>query len=129
MPSDNPATVATGTPILFPQDGPASATAGIVRTGTATFNLVNIGVYQVTYQASVTEAGQVRLTLDGVAIPSTAAGRATGTSQIVGTAIVRTTVANSILSLVNSSPGVLTLTPFAGGAQAVAAQLVIVRIQ
>lgn len=129
MPSDNPAAVANGASILFPQDGPSSALGGIVRTSSSTFNLANIGVYHITFQASVTEAGQIVLTLNSTTLPHTAVGRATGTNQIVGTAIVQTTAVNSILRVANSAPGVLTLTPFAGGTQAVSAQLVIVRLQ
>ena len=82
-----------------------------------------------TFQASLTEAGQLMLTLGGSPLQHTVAGRATGTNQIVGVALVRTTAVNSILRVINSSAGVLTLTPFAGGPQPVSAQLLIVRLQ
>ncbi|MGG1616771.1 hypothetical protein ACIFQM_01950 [Paenibacillus sp. NRS-1782] len=64
MPSDNAATVAPGTDVSFPQNGPSSGTV-ITRTGTSTFNLSVIGTYQVLFQVSVTEAGQLILTLNG----------------------------------------------------------------
>ena len=40
MPPDNAATVAPGTDVSFPQDGPTSGTA-ITRTGPSTFNLLD----------------------------------------------------------------------------------------
>ncbi len=42
MPPDNSATVAPGTDVSFPQDGPNSG-SGIIRTGPDSFNLTQIG--------------------------------------------------------------------------------------
>ena len=56
MPPDNAATVAPGTDVSFPQDGPTSGTA-ITRTGPSTFNLLTIGTYQVLFQVSVDRSG------------------------------------------------------------------------
>lgn len=64
MPGDNAATVAPGTDVSFPQDGPNSG-SGIARSGPDSFTLADIGVYQVLFQVSVTEAGQLILTLNG----------------------------------------------------------------
>ncbi len=64
MPPDNAATVAPGTDVSFPQDG-ANSGESIVRTGDDSFNLTEIGAYLVTFQVSVTEAGQLILTLNG----------------------------------------------------------------
>lgn len=64
MPPDNAATVAPGTDVSFPQDGPNSG-ANITRTGPSSFNLVEIGTYQILFEVSVTEAGQLLLTLNG----------------------------------------------------------------
>ncbi|CAH1058146.1 hypothetical protein [Paenibacillus pseudetheri] len=61
MPPDNAATVAPGTDVSFPQNGPTSGTT-ISRTGPSFFNLAAIGTYQVLFQVSVTEAGQLILT-------------------------------------------------------------------
>src|SRR6202034_2889238 len=65
MPPDNAATVAPGTDVSFPEDGPALGSSLISRTGPSSFNLGGIGTYQVTFQVSVTEAGQLILTLNG----------------------------------------------------------------
>lgn len=129
MPPDNSATVAPGTVVEFPQDGPNSGT-GITRTGPSSFNLTDIGFYQVLFQVSVDEAGQLILTLNGADLANTVVGRATGTSQIVEMAIVETTSVNSILTVRNPAGNstALTITPLAGGTRPVSAHLVITRL-
>ena len=130
MPDDNSATVAPGTDVSFPQDGPNSG-SGIARSGPSSFVLADIGVYQVLFQIGVTEAGQLALTLDGQDLAYTVAGRATGTSQIVGMAIVETTAINAILTVRNpaGNAAALTITPLAGGTRPVSAHLVITQLQ
>ncbi|MEK3720389.1 hypothetical protein [Paenibacillus sp. FSL H8-0034] len=129
MPPDNAATVAPGTDVSFPQNGPTSGIA-IARTSPSTFRLSAKGTYQVLFQVSVTEAGQLVLTLNGAEIAYTVVGRATGTSQIVGMSLVRTTVNKSILAVRNPAGNTtaLTITPLAGGTSPVSAHLVIMRI-
>lgn len=129
MPGDNAATIAADAPVLFPQDGPSSGT--ITRLDASSFLLPTIGTYLVQFQASVSEPGQLMLRLNGAIIPNSVVGRATGTSQIVGVSLVTTTIANSVLEVINppgNSPA-LTITPSAGGTHAVSAHLVIIRIQ
>jgi len=130
MPPDNAATVAPGTDVLFPQDGPTSGT-DITRTGPSSFNLASIGTYAVNWQVSVDEAGQLILTLNGVDLAYTVVGRATGTSQLSGTALITTYVINSILTVRNpaGNPTALTITPLAGGTRPVSASLVITQVQ
>ncbi len=129
MPGDNPSTVAAGTPVEFPKNGPIEG--DIARISSSIFVLPNIGTYRVTFSVSVTEAGQLVLALNSgggmVELPYTVYGRATGTSEISGEALVRTTVAGSSLELRNptgNSPA-LTITPVAGGTHSVVASLVI----
>lgn len=75
------------------------------------------------------------LTLDSgggpIELPYTVVGRATGTSQLVGMALVQTTVTDSIITVRNpaSETTALTITPKAGGKDPVSAHLVITRIQ
>lgn len=129
MPGDNAATVAAGTAVLFPQNGPTNGT--IVRLNSSQFLLPTIGTYLVQFQVSVTEAGQLMLSLNGAPIADSVVGRATGTSQIVGLSLVTTTTANSVIEVINppgNSPA-LTITPVAGGTHPVSAHFVIVRIQ
>jgi len=85
MPPDNAATVAPGTDVSFPQDGPNSG-SDISRIGPDSFNLAQIGTYQIFFEVSVDEAGQLILTLNGADLAHTVVGRASGTSQIVGIA-------------------------------------------
>jgi hypothetical protein len=130
MPPDNSATVAPGTDVSFPEVGPTSGSS-ITSAGPSSFNLSTIGTYQVMFQVSVSEAGQLILTLNGAELAYSAAGRATSTSQIVGISLVTTTIINSILTVRNPAANslALTITPLAGGTVPVSAHLVITRIQ
>ncbi len=130
MPPDNSATVAPGTDVSFPQDGPNSG-SDITRTGPSSFNLAQIGSYQVLFNVGVTEAGQLILTLNGADLDYTVVGRATGTSDIIGMSIITTTSVNSILTVRNPAGNstALTITPLAGGTRPVSAHLVITQIQ
>ncbi|MBR1701832.1 MAG: collagen-like protein, partial [Lachnospiraceae bacterium] len=130
MPPDNSASVAPGTDVSFPQDGPTSGDS-IARTGDSSFNLGEIGTYQILFQVGTNEAGQLLLTLNGNDLEYTVVGRATGTSQIVGVAIVTTTSVDSILTVRNpaGNAAALTITPLAGGTRPVSAHLVITQLQ
>ena len=129
MPSDNADTIASGTDVDFPQDGPNSG-ASISRINANSFSLSNIGIYQVFFQVSITEAGQLKLTLNGDTLEYTVIGRATGSSQIMGMFLVETTAINSVLTVRNpaGNPTALTVTPIAGGTSPVSAHLVITQI-
>jgi hypothetical protein len=130
MPGDNAATVGIGTDVSFPQNGPSSISS-IARTAASAFKLSAVGTYQVIFQVSVNEPGQLDLTLNGEDLGYTVVGRATGTSQIVGMSLVTTTVTNSILTVRNPAGNstALTITPLAGGTSSVSAHLVITQIQ
>jgi hypothetical protein len=125
MPGDNAATIGVGTAVAFPQDGPTTGT--IARNDSSTFNLPAVGDYEVTWQVSISEPGQLQLALNGVGLANTVVGRATGTSQLVGSTIITTTSVNSALSVINpvGNSTALTVTPIAGGASAVSATLTI----
>jgi hypothetical protein len=129
MPPNNAATVAPGTAVQFPQNGPNTGTL-ITRLTTSTFNLAAIGTYQVLFQVSVTEPGQLVVNLNGAEQTYTVVGRATGTSQIVGLCLVSTTTINSVLSVQNPAgeSTALTITPLAGGVDPVSAHLVITQL-
>ena len=129
MPPDNASTVAPGSDVSFPQDGSNSGSS-IVRTGASSFNLSEIGTYQVSFNVPVTEAGQLELTLNGASLAYAVVGRATGTSDIAGTFIVETSTINSVLTVRNpaGNAAALTITPLAGGTSPVSAHLVIMQI-
>ena len=128
MPSDNTATIAGGAAIAFPQNGPSNGI--IIRTSATQFTLPAIGTYMISWQVSIAEAAQLVLEINGVENLATVVGRAALTSQLVGNRLITTTSANSVLRVVNptGSATALTITPLAGGAQAVSASLVITRI-
>ena len=129
MPGDNADTVAPGSDVDFPQNGPIFNT-NIGRVSASTFYLGAIGTYLVMFQVSVTEEGQLVLTLNGDELTYTVVGRSTGTSQIVGMALVTTTEINSLFTVRNpaSNSTALTITPLAGGTLPVSAHLVVTQI-
>jgi hypothetical protein len=93
-----------------------------------------LGTYEGLFHVSVTEAGQLILTLNlginTLDLPYTVVGHATGNSMIVGIAIVDTTVINSVLTARNPARKwtALTITPLAGGARPVSVHLTIKKI-
>lgn len=87
MPPDNTATVAPETDVSFPQDGSNSG-SGITRLVASSFNLADIGTYQILFQVGIDEAGQLVLTLNVDELAYTVVGRATDTSQTVVMVIV-----------------------------------------
>jgi len=114
MPGDNAATIAIGAAVLFPQNGPTDGSGSISRLTNSTFNLSAVGTYEIQFQVSVNEPGQLALRLNNVVIQSSVVGRATGTSQITETCLITTSVANAVLEVVNSSSfAALTITPLA----------------
>jgi len=130
MPGDNSATIAPGTAISFPQNGPTSAGA-ITRITASTINLATIGSYSITCTVSITEAAQLVITVNGVELAYTTFGRNAGTSDVTGTCLVQTSVANSVIAIHNPAGNstALTITPIAGGASPVSAHLVILSLQ
>jgi hypothetical protein len=132
MPPDNAATVAAGAPVLFPQDGPTEG--GIVRLNLGELVLPRAGTYSVDFSVSVTEPGQLAIALDSgggmVELPYTVYGRATGTSQIAGDALITTSAASSKVELRNPAGNTpaLTITPLAGGTHPSVASMVIQRL-
>jgi hypothetical protein len=124
--SDEAATVAVGSAVPFPENDPASDT--IVRLGASTFGLPNVGTYDVAFSVSVTEPGQLVLELNGVALPYTVYGRATGTSEITGDALITTTSVDTVLAVENVSETALSITPWAGGPEPDVASLTITEL-
>lgn len=130
MPPDNAPPVAPGAAVAFPQNGPQDGGGGVQRIGSDKFALFDRGTYRVAFSVPVTEAGQLQITLDGTPLAYTTTGRATGTTAIAGEALVQTTAFHSLLSVINPTGNstALTITPLAGGAQPVAASLIIERL-
>lgn len=127
MPPDNPAAVAPGTPVQFPH---IKALSGGVTAGLpGSLILPTAGSWLLTAQVSVTEPGQlvVARQTGGVGLfvedPTTVVGRATGTTQIVLSAVITGVGPGDVVRLQNPAANAtaLTITPFAGGADRVTA--------
>lgn len=126
-PPDNNFPIFPGSAVSFPQS--AVVSVGIQSFNGNSFVLVEPGIYQVSFQVSVVEAGQLVLSRDGIDLSYTLVGRATGTSQIVGMALVES-FGYSTLQLINPNFNFsLTITPMAGGSNPVSAHLVITRLK
>lgn len=121
--------VAPGADVSFPLNG-AIANTDIGRVSNTSFLLAETGTYLITYQASVTEAGQLVLTLNGAELPYTVVGRTATGAEIVGTTILTTTADNAVITVRNPATNTdpITLTADAGGSNAASAHLVIVRL-
>ncbi|HXH80627.1 hypothetical protein [Nocardioides sp.] len=124
-PPDNANLVAAGADVPFPQNGPSSDT--IVRTGTSSFVLPDIGTYRVSVSVPVTERGQLVVVLNGAELDYTVVGHNTGSTTISGDSLVETTVVDSVLTIRNPAENstALSITPFAGGSRPVASTLII----
>ena len=129
MPDDNPLPIPPGEDVAFPRNG-VIANTDIGRVEDSVFLLSEAGIYLILYQASVTEAGQLVLTLNDQELDYTLTGRSAGTSPMTGTVLITTTEDNSVLTLRNPAENAtsLTLTPYAGGNLPASAHLVILRL-
>ena len=94
MPPDNSSTIAIGGDIEFPNTGVSNGIITLINS--TSFNLPNIGIYEVLFQVSVNEAAQLGLTLNGLVLQDTVV---TGTNQVIGLSLIKTTVVNSILTV------------------------------
>ena len=101
-------TVALDAEVEFPSSGPTVGIAYNVASSSE-FVLPAIGIYEVNWQVLVDEEGQLALYLNGLLLAQTTVGRRTGSCQIVGSALISTSVANSILSIRNPGPAPLTI--------------------
>jgi len=92
--------------------------------------LATADTYEVSFNVSVSEAGQLIVTLNGADLAYTVVGRATGTSGITGQVLVSTSVVNSILTIRNPAGNstALTVTPLASGSRPVSASIIIKEI-
>lgn len=131
MPGDNADTVAPGTPVDFPQDGPTNGP--VSRVNANTFEILVAGIYKIEWQVSVSEAGQLVVAVDDgpgfVERAETVVGRDTGTSQIVGDTYLSFDIGD-LVQIWNptGNPAALTITPIAGGTHAVSATLSFTRV-
>ncbi len=128
MPQDNPTTIRAGMSISFPNDGPTNGI--ITRINSSQFNLPNIGIYEINFQANISEPCQLVIVVNNIEDLSSVVGKATGASQIIGMSFIKTSISNTIISINNPiGENSVNLTPFAGGINLVSAHLIIKQIQ
>ena len=124
-------TVAAGEDLSFPNESFIGGTS-ITSLTDSTFELVEAGTYQILFEAPVSTAGRLVLTLNGAELPYTVVGSNAADSQIVGMAIV-SAAADSVLTVRNpAGSSSLTLSAFnaeGGGVLPLTAHLTIVRLQ
>jgi len=128
---DYTAPIAPGAEYPFPQNGPTTGAGAPTRIGAppASAFLINTpGLYEISYEATITEAAQMEVLLNGLPVPTGRIGRATGTS-IIGTTLLLNLVNGDVIRIFNPAGNATTLTttPDAGGAagSSVASTLVI----
>lgn len=117
---DYAATVAAGAPVPFPRNG-ANSGSGIARTFNPyneSFTLPNTGTYEVTFNVSTTEPGQLQLAfrVDTTYTPiahTTAVGAGGTNGGPIGGTFFITATAGQALAVINpaGNPAALTITP------------------
>lgn len=124
-------TVAAGEDLSFPNQSFIGGTS-ITQLTDSTFELVEAGTYQFLFEAPVSTAGRLALTLNDAELPYTVVGSNATNSQIVGMAIV-SAAADSVITVRNpAGSSALTLSAFnaeGGGTLPLTAHFIIVRLQ
>jgi hypothetical protein len=121
--------------VPFPRLGPTAVGSGITPLSATQFQIAVPGIYNVAWRVHTTEPGQLELCLNDTLLFETCMGNMNPTAgghEIAGNVNIETTLADSILELVNpngNSPA-LTITPADGSSTHANAQtLVITRIR
>ncbi len=129
MPADNADPIAPGEDVAFPEQSFIGSTS-ITRTSDSSFTFTEAGIYLVLFNAAVSEAAQLVLTVDGTELSYTVSGTDSPLSQITGISVI-SAGENSVLTVSNpaSATASVTLTPSSGGASAVSAHLTIIRLE
>lgn len=135
-PSPN-APLANGSPVTFVTQGPVPL--NVTSLGGTDFMLANAGIYLVTFQVPVVTEGQLTINLShegpqaGTQVGQISQSGLTGMNnvvQLVGSALITTTIPNDILSIVNSSGNTMQLAPpTSGGSGVISSNIVIIQIQ
>ena len=90
------------------------------------FGLLDPGIYLVQFQIPVTGSAQAALTLNGTELPYTVVG---ADDVLTGVALVETTLATDVLSVVNPATATTNLVVDSDATTPVTAHLVITQLQ
>lgn len=119
--------IQNGSCVPFPLTGELEG--NIIPLTTSTFQLSDIGIYDVSWVVPVNETGQLELLLNGVSVAKSIMGTGTTFTILSNRLLIDTTVVNSTLCVANPVGNTnITVTPDAGGVNATTAQLTILRI-
>ena len=129
MPPDNSDSIDAGSDINFPKEETLNGTS-ISRINDSTFQLGEIGAYQINFRVAVDNSAQLVLVLNNQELDYTITGKNGTSSQISGNFLITTTQENSTLSLKNPSNSTkpITLTPSLGGTSPISANITIIQI-
>ena len=125
MPPDNQEPIVPGGAVAFPQNGVTSAD-NIGRLSDTQFTLLAPGIYLVQFQIPVTGDSQVVLALNGTELPYTVVS---GDDLLSGVALVQTTLATDVLTVVNPATATTNLVVNSNATTPNAAHLVITQLQ
>lgn len=131
------APVANNTAITFTTPTLIAPGASITTPSTTRFSLNTVGLYEISWQASISGAtaqiglylvsGNIGEVAANNIIPRTVVGRARTASQLTNTTLVRVVTAPAVLELRNVSGGSITFTEDAGGITDVVVSMRIVK--
>jgi hypothetical protein len=107
QPLNNIPVVTPGSPVEFPNNGPA--TPNITRLTNSTFDLNSSGIYMVSFNLTAVESAETVIVLNGVELPETVVARSIGETVLSGTFIINVPNPNSVISLNNASNTPFTL--------------------
>ena len=125
LPPDNPEPITPGNAVAFPQNGVTSAN-NIGRLSDTQFTLLDPGIYLVQFQIPVTGDSQAVLALNGTELPYTVVS---GDDLISGVALVQTTLATDVLTVVNPATATANLVTDSNATTPNTAHLVITQLQ
>ena len=125
MPPDNSDPIAPGSAVAFPQTNITSGTT-IGRLSDTEFTLTVPGIYLVQFQIPITGDAQAVLALNGVELPYTVVS---GDDLLTGIALVETTQATDVLSVLNPATATGNLVVDSNATTPNTAHLVITQLQ
>ena len=103
--------------IIF--DSNTNLTSGFTHTlGTGTINILNTGIYKVSFSVSSTEPNQFALFINGIVLSGSIFGSGAGTQQNNGELIFSATAGDAVTLRNHSSAAAVTLASNVGGTQA-----------
>jgi len=106
--NDYAATVAAGTAVPFPRNGPATGTT-VTRASGSTFTVASAGLYEVSWTVAFLEESQLQLAVGGAGVANTATLSGAGT-QINSNTVLIALSAGDVVSLINPPGNATALT-------------------